>query len=206
MGASVFITAAELLCTWGRDATWINSSERKKQPLNAVLEIVPIMIPPRKKSFRIDDGNSWERQTFLSHVFPECQLGVSDVSANFPRLQESVTQRTPHALPRTQTSLSRWKRARKERSAQARSVINRTLKQKVFLFALPLNYFALPWVSPWVPWALFLERMVKLACPQTFYFLLKVRRARVIKHKPQGIYWPKRTKRKIKQRLCTGYG
>ena len=77
-----------------------------------------------------------------------------------------------------------------------------------------------------------------LACSQTLYFLFKVRRARVIENKPQGIYWPpaqwgsgggkekfflalrarcralaslagslmssKRTKRKIKQRLCTG--
>ena len=40
----------------------------------------------------------------------------------------------------------------------------------------------------------------------TLFFLFKVRRARVIKYKPQGIYWPmspKRTKRKIKQGLCT---
>ena len=80
-----------------------------------------------------------------------------------------------------------------------------------------------------------------LACSQTLYFLFKVRRARVIKYKPQGIYWPpaqggrdeerrkytffiflscalrsfscarepadvfERTKRKKKQRVCTGY-
>ena len=68
-----------------------------------------------------------------------------------------------------------------------------------------------------------------LACSQTLYFLFKVRRARVIKFKPEGIYWPpaqggsgggssralallasspmflKRTKTKIKQCLCTGY-
>ena len=68
-----------------------------------------------------------------------------------------------------------------------------------------------------------------LACSQTLYFLFKVRRARVIKFKPEGIYWPpaqggsgggssralallgsspmflKRTKRKMKQLLCTGY-
>ena len=76
-----------------------------------------------------------------------------------------------------------------------------------------------------------------LACSQTLYFLFKVRRARMIKNKPRGIYWPpaqrgrgggrrnfiflslarvlasptrtpmfsKRTKRKIKKRLCTGY-
>ena len=30
----------------------------------------------------------------------------------------------------------------------------------------------------------------KIACSQTLYFLFKVRRARVIKYKPQGIYWP----------------
>ena len=56
------------------------------------------------------------------------------------------------------------------------------------------------------------------ACPQALYFLFEVRRARVIKkEKPRGICWPpaqggrcggkdflKRTKRKIKQRLCTG--
>ena len=29
-----------------------------------------------------------------------------------------------------------------------------------------------------------------LACSQTLYFLFKVSRARVIKYKPQGIYWP----------------
>ena len=29
-----------------------------------------------------------------------------------------------------------------------------------------------------------------LACSQTLCFLFKVRRARVIKYKPQGIYWP----------------
>ena len=28
-----------------------------------------------------------------------------------------------------------------------------------------------------------------LACSQTLYFLFKVRRARVIKYKPQGIYY-----------------
>ena len=68
-----------------------------------------------------------------------------------------------------------------------------------------------------------------LACSQTLYFLFKVRRAREIKFKPEGIYWPpaqggsgggssralallasspmflKRTKTKIKQCLCTGY-
>ena len=70
-----------------------------------------------------------------------------------------------------------------------------------------------------------------LACSQTLYFLFKVCRARVIKNKPRGIHWPpaqggiyfsfsrfarvlaslsrtpvfsKRTKRKIKQHLCTG--
>ena len=47
MGASV-LTAAALLFTWGRDATWIKSNEGRKQPLNAVLEIVPIIVPPRK--------------------------------------------------------------------------------------------------------------------------------------------------------------
>ena len=31
----------------------------------------------------------------------------------------------------------------------------------------------------------------RLACSQTLYFLFKVRRARVIKYKPQGIYWPR---------------
>ena len=30
----------------------------------------------------------------------------------------------------------------------------------------------------------------KIACLQTLYFLFKVRLARVIKYKPQGIYWP----------------
>ena len=30
----------------------------------------------------------------------------------------------------------------------------------------------------------------KLACSQTLYFLFKVRRERVIKNKPRGIYWP----------------
>ena len=30
----------------------------------------------------------------------------------------------------------------------------------------------------------------KIACSQTLYFLFKVRRARVIKNKPRGIYWP----------------
>ena len=30
----------------------------------------------------------------------------------------------------------------------------------------------------------------KLACSQTLYFLFNVRRARVIKNKPRGIYWP----------------
>ena len=70
-----------------------------------------------------------------------------------------------------------------------------------------------------------------VACSQTLYFLFKVHRARVIKYKPQGSYWPpaqggggverrkcyfsfsrarrcflKRTKRRIKQRLFTGYG
>ena len=30
----------------------------------------------------------------------------------------------------------------------------------------------------------------KIACSQTLYFLFKVRRARVIKYKPQGIYCP----------------
>ena len=29
-----------------------------------------------------------------------------------------------------------------------------------------------------------------LACSQTLYFLFKVRRARAMKYKPQGIYWP----------------
>ena len=29
-----------------------------------------------------------------------------------------------------------------------------------------------------------------LACSQTVYFLFKIRRARGIKYKPQGIYWP----------------
>ena len=29
-----------------------------------------------------------------------------------------------------------------------------------------------------------------LACSQTLYFLFKVRWARAIKYKPQGIYWP----------------
>ena len=46
MGASV-LTAAALLFTWGRDATWIKSNERKKTALNAVLEIAPIIVPPR---------------------------------------------------------------------------------------------------------------------------------------------------------------
>ena len=67
--------------------------------------------------------------------------------------------------------------------------------------------------------------------PPGLFFPFKVRRAWVITYKPQGIYWPpaqggsvalrarfralallvsspmfsKRTKRKIKQRLCTGY-
>ena len=78
------------------------------------------------------------------------------------------------------------------------------------------------------------EAWETVACLQTLYFLFKVRRARVIKNKPRGIHWPpgrggrgegrrirklfiflsraprtpvffKRTKRKIKQRLCTGY-
>ena len=60
-----------------------------------------------------------------------------------------------------------------------------------------------------------------LACSQTLYFLFKVRRAHMIKTKPQGIFLSrsrsraclalahaerKRTKKKkIKQRLCTGY-
>ena len=59
-----------------------------------------------------------------------------------------------------------------------------------------------------------------LACSQILYFLFKVRRAHMIKTKPQGIFLSrsrsraclalahagrKRTKRKIKQRLCTGY-
>ena len=74
-----------------------------------------------------------------------------------------------------------------------------------------------------------------VACSKTLYFLFKVSRTRVIKYKPEGIYWPpaqagsgggfllalrsrscalaslatspmfsKRTKTKIKQRLCTG--
>ena len=30
---------------------------------------------------------------------------------------------------------------------------------------------------------------MSVACSQTLYFLFKVRRARVIKYKPQGIYW-----------------
>ena len=30
----------------------------------------------------------------------------------------------------------------------------------------------------------------EIACSQTLYFLFKVSRARVIKYKPQGIYWP----------------
>ena len=80
-----------------------------------------------------------------------------------------------------------------------------------------LNFTLLQCVRVWV------------ACSQTLYFLFNVRRGRVIKFKPEGIYWPpaqggsggggsralallasslmflKRTKRKIKQRLCTGY-
>jgi len=34
------------------------------------------------------------------------------------------------------------------------------------------------------------KRFNKVTCSQTLYFLFKVRRARVIKYKPQGIYWP----------------
>ena len=82
-----------------------------------------------------------------------------------------------------------------------------------------------------------LTTVLFLACSQTFCFLFNVRRARVIKNKPQRIYidrkrkgegageeensyffflsrsprslsrtptFSKRTKRKIKQRLCTG--
>ena len=95
MGASV-LTAAALLFTWGRDATWINSNERRKQPLNAVLEIVPIIVPPRKNLSVSTTGilnRDKQGEEILSHVFPVCQLGVSNVSASFlPRLQESVTQ------------------------------------------------------------------------------------------------------------------
>ena len=82
-------------------------------------------------------------------------------------------------------------------------------------FALPgARAFAYPGASPEL-----------LACSQSLYFLFKVRRARVIKYKPRGIYWPpaqrgrgggrnslsrtpmfsKKTKRKLKQRLCTVY-
>ena len=95
MGASV-LTAAALLCTWGRDATWINSNERKKTPLNAVLEIVPIIVPLRKNLSVSTTGilnRDKQVEEILSHVFPVRQLGVSNVSASFPhRLQESVTQ------------------------------------------------------------------------------------------------------------------
>ena len=31
---------------------------------------------------------------------------------------------------------------------------------------------------------------LQIACSQTLYFLIKVRRARVIKNEPRGIYWP----------------
>ena len=74
--------------------------------------------------------------------------------------------------------------------------------------------FAYPGASPEI-----------LACSQSLYFHFKVRRARVIKYKPREIYSPpaqrgrgggrnslsrtpmfsKKTKRKIKQRLCTVY-
>ena len=54
-----------------------------------------------------------------------------------------------------------------------------------------------------------------LACSQTLYFLFKVRRARrVIKYKPEGIYWPpaqvgsggvKERKGKIRRILCSDW-
>ena len=83
MGASV-LTAAALLFTWGRDATWINSNERRKQPLNAVLEIVPIIVPPRKNLSVSTTGilnRDKQVEEILSHVFPVCQLAVSNVLA-----------------------------------------------------------------------------------------------------------------------------
>ena len=57
---------------------------------------------------------------------------------------------------------------------------------------------------------------VRLACSQTLYFFFKVRRTRVIKKNkncegfidlsraPRSPMFSKRTKRKIKQHLCTG--
>ena len=35
---------------------------------------------------------------------------------------------------------------------------------------------------------------LQIACSQTLYFLIKVRRARVIKNEPRGIYWPRQRK------------
>ena len=67
-------------------------------------------------------------------------------------------------------------------------------------------------------WKFYYSNIVVLAWSQTVYFLFKVRLARVIKYKPRGfidrqrkgVVWGspmflKRTKRKIKQCLCTGY-
>ena len=50
-------------------------------------------------------------------------------------------------------------------------------------------------LSPFSPAFIFSNKiyktsLLKLACSQTLYFLFKVRRARVIKNKPRGIYWP----------------
>ena len=42
-----------------------------------------------------------------------------------------------------------------------------------------------------------------VACSKTLYCLFKVRRVRVIKNEPRAPMFSKRTKRKIKQRLCT---
>ena len=86
MGASV-LTAAALLFTWGRDATWIKSNERRKQPLNAVLEIVPIIVPPRKNfSVSITTGilnGDKQGEEILSHVFTVCQLGCQQCLSKF---------------------------------------------------------------------------------------------------------------------------
>ena len=35
-----------------------------------------------------------------------------------------------------------------------------------------------------------IKTVLTIACSETLYFLFKVRRARVIKYKPQVIYWP----------------
>ena len=59
-----------------------------------------------------------------------------------------------------------------------------------------------------------LMKSVRLACSQTLYFFFKVRRTRVIKKTKtagdlltflaRSPMFSKRTKRKIKQHLCTG--